>query len=99
MFYVYDVRVLTIITVVYALILRWRVREWLEELRWQCHSSVERRLKETRPYLFDTVVFFPEVFELGDAEANKTKAKWPFGLKELFASFIKFGFCFDPAIE
>ena len=59
----------------------------------------ERQQEETRPYLQDTSVFFLEVFELGDAEANKTEAKRPFGLKELFASFIKLGFCFDPAIK
>ena len=43
--------------------------------------------------------FFSEVFELCDTKSDETKVERPFGLKELFVSFMKFDLRFDPPIE
>jgi hypothetical protein len=80
----------------------WRFGKRLKELRERHVSPIlERRPQdiEEQPYLYDTILFLPEVFELRDAESDEAKAKRPFGLKELFAGLVELGLRFDPAIE
>ena len=40
------------------------------------------------PYLYNTILFLSEIFELRNAEADETKAERPFGLKKFFASIV-----------
>jgi len=55
--------------------------------------------REGTPDLSDTAVVLSEVFELRDTESDQTKAKRPFGLKELFAGLVQLSLRLDPPIE